>query len=344
MKPISYFVGIILLLLSVKASSQKIMFLHHSTGAGVYSEGHVANWITDYNTSHATDYQMSEMFYPNEPYPWANYPYDYWNLWINGECNNSEANIACMDNLCANYDVIIFKHCFPGADIESDDEVSSVSSDHMTLGNYKLQYRALRDLMDSYPENKFIVWTLAPLHRLATNTENAARARTFVNWVKNDWLTEDGKDHPNIFVFDFYNYVAESNPTPANGKVNCLKYAYEGDHKNSDSHPNTLANQTVGPVFAQFIVDAIEGTPTKLDLNPAENPEISIEGRSIIIKMSSFCRGRKVEIYDLTGRKLLSEDAEDALYQINVPAIPLGIYIIKVVDYKKSWSCKLQLQ
>ncbi len=48
-----------------------------------------------------------------------------------------------------------------------------------------------------------------------------------------------------------------ANRTPANGQVNCLKYDYEGSHSNSDSHPNTVANQTAGPVFSQFIVNAI---------------------------------------------------------------------------------------
>ena len=33
--------------------------------------------------------------------------------------NNSEPGIQCLDDLCASYDVIIFKHCFPGADILS---------------------------------------------------------------------------------------------------------------------------------------------------------------------------------------------------------------------------------
>ncbi len=344
MKPICYFVSIVLLLLSWKASSQKVMFLHHSTGAGVYSEGHVANWIADYNTDHATNYQVSEMYYPNDPYPWANYPYDYWNLWINGECNNAEPNIACLGNLCTNYDLIIFKHCFPGADILEDDDVSSVFSYNMTLGNYKLQYRALRDLMDSYPDNKFIVWTLAPLHRLATSTENATRARTFVNWVKDEWLTEDGKAHPNIYVFDFYNYVAESDPTPANGKVNCLKYAYEGSHTESDSHPNTLANQTVGPLFAQFIVNAIEEeVPTAVNANIAEQPEVRINGRNLEVKMKTGSQGRIIGVYDMTGKKIISGNAPDTYFHMELPPVSPGIYIVKVMDKTKSWSYKIPL-
>jgi uncharacterized protein YjdB len=240
--------------------SQKVIFLHHSTGAGVYSEGKVAKCISDYNNAHGTNYNITERSFPYTPYPWENYPYDYWNLWINNACNNADPDIECLGSLCASYDIIIFKHCFPGADILADDASPSISSSKKTLANYKLQYRALRDLMDTYPNNKFIVWTLAPEHRLATNPQDAQRARQFVDWVKNEWLSEDGKAHPNIYVFDFFNYVAESDPTPANGEVNCLKYEYEGSHIGSDSHPNTIANETVGPLFAQFIVHTIEDT------------------------------------------------------------------------------------
>lgn len=252
----------IFLFLSTTTMSQKVIFLHHSTGWGVYNEGHVAEWIDNYNTEHVTSYVLDQRSYPNTPYPWDNYPYDYWNLWINNTCDNSNPGIACMDNLCANYDVIIFKHCYPGAGIVDDPANPSINSPVRSLATYKLQYRALRDLMDSYPDNKFIVWTLAPLHRLVTNATIAARARTFVNWVKNDWLTEDGKQHPNIYIFDLYGYLAESDPSPAQGAVNCLKYEYEYLHENTDdSHPNTLANETVGPLFAQFIVNTIENQP-----------------------------------------------------------------------------------
>jgi hypothetical protein len=251
----------VLMLTFTSAFPQSAIFLHHSTGSGVYSEGNVAGWIDTYNTDHGTGYSIAERSYPNSPYPWDNYPYDYWNLWLNNACDNENPDMACLDNLCANYQVIIFKHCFPGAGIEADDGNPSISSSKMTLANYKLQYRALRELMDSYTDNRFIVWTLTPLHRLATDAESAARARQFVDWVKNDWLTEDGKAHPNIAIFDFFGYIAESNPNPDNGAVNCLKYDYESSHSNSDSHPNTLANQTVGPLFAQFVVNTIENTP-----------------------------------------------------------------------------------
>ena len=231
------------------AGDENIIFLHHSTGAGVYSGGGVPGWFADYNSSHGTSYLMNERSYPDSPYPWASYPYDYWNLWVHGACDSDNTNIECMNTLTQKYDVIIFKHCFPGADVLADTGSPDVGSATKSLENYKLQYRALRALMDQYPQTIFIVWTLAPLHRNATTAANAGRAKLFVDWVMNDFLTEDGKLHNNIFIFDFWGLAA--------GSDNFLKYAYEGSHTGSDSHPNQLANQTIGPLFSQAIVDDI---------------------------------------------------------------------------------------
>jgi hypothetical protein len=252
----------ILITTCIHSISQDVIFLHHSTGEGVYSEGGVAAWIDNYNITHGTNYNVTSRAYPLLPYPWENYPYDYWNLWINGACADTNSSNACLYELCSDYDVIIFKHCYPGAAIEADNQNPDISSSIRTLANYKLQYRALRDLMDTFSNNKFIIWTLAPLHRLATSVEPAARAREFVNWVKNDWLTEDSKEHQNIYIFDFFGYVSESDSNPINGKVNCLKYDYEIDHASGNCHPNLLANQYVGPLFAQFIINTIENVPS----------------------------------------------------------------------------------
>ena len=112
-------------------------------------------------------------------------------------------------------------------------------------------------MMDNYPDNIFGVWTLAPLHRLSTNPEDAQRAAAFVEWVNKQWLTEDGKSHDNILIFDFWGLTAETSEKPDKGQANCLRYEYEKSHESGDSHPNTMANEAVGPVFAKFIVDAL---------------------------------------------------------------------------------------
>jgi hypothetical protein len=235
-------------------TNDKIIFLHHSTGELVYIIGNVPSYISNYNTQQGTNYQITDREYPNTPWPWSNYPYDYWKLWINNSCNSNTLGIECMNTLTQNYNMIIYKHCFPGADVLADTGNPDINSQTKSLENYKLQYRALRTMMDNYPNNKFIVWTLAPRREADTNSANAARAREFANWVKNTWLTEDGKAHNNIFIFDYFGLMA--------GTDNYLKDEYVS----GDSHPNNAGCQYAGPIFAQFIIDT-----AKSSLNPPQN-------------------------------------------------------------------------
>lgn len=324
---------------------QKILFIHHSTGGGVYSQGNIANWFTNYNTTNGKNYQITERAYPDTPYPWENYPYDYWNLWVNPSttCNSSHANIECINTITQNYNVIIFKHCFPGAGIGPDEATSSVSSSSKTLGNYKLQCRALRAMMDGYPNNKFIVWTLTPLHRNATNADDAARAKQFVDWVKNTWLTEDGKSHPNIYIFDFWGIVAESNATPANGKVNCLKYDYEGSHTGDDSHPNTTANETAGPLFAQFVVNCIENKPTPVP-NLNRNLQTKIYPCPSNGNITVEINGSNSAIFSVTnpnGRIVHQSAIENSVSNVNLSNLSNGLYFCSIKTEHGQTNSKL---
>ncbi len=277
----------------------KIRFLHHSTGSNVYSQGGVSNWFSNYNTNNETNYSISEVNYPTNGYPWNNYPYDWWNLWVTENtdelprtpaCQEGNVNMECLSNLTQQYDVIIFKQCYPGAGIGVDTGNPDVTSNLKTLENYKEQYRALRKEFDKYPDNLFIAWTLVPLHRLNTDTDTAARAKEFVDWVNNEWLSEDSESHSNIKIFDFWSYAAELDQNPDNGQINTLKYEYEGTHTSSDSHPNTLANQTIGPIFSQAIVDGIDGFNIPINniinINLVEGALIA--GENIIIAGENF--------------------------------------------------------
>ncbi len=327
---------VMLIFINITGYSQKAYFLHHSTGNGVYSQGNVANKINEYNTDKGKNYILDHKYYPNKPYGWENYPYDYWNLWINGNCDNSKPNIECLESMLERYDIIVFKHCFPGADILEDIATPSVSSKVKCLANYKLQYRALRDKMATYPSKHFVVWTLAPRHRLYNPSQSAvraARAREFVNWVKNDWLTEDGKDHSNIHIFDFYNIVAESNPTPANGKVNCLKYDYEKSHTDRDSHPNQQANIEAGQQFADFMIEVfkeVDSTTTDIKTENSNSKEDIIyneNSKTLFIKSLNKEKNR-VSILDIMGREYISLEFSGT-EKVNVSQLNKGIYIVR---------------
>ncbi len=261
MKKITTLIFAMLITSIVGFSQQKALFLRHSTGYNVYKYGNVLSALSRYNRTSPIDISLTLREYPSTPWVF-NYPYDYWKLWVGGSCNSS-SNTQCLSYMVANYNMIIFKHCYGASHILADTGTPDPNSIRESLENYKAQYRDLRVLMDSYPNTKFMVWTLTPLHRLATTPEEAERTHEFVEWVKNDWLTEDNNQHQNIFIFDFYGLTAELDT--ANQAKYCLKYAYEMSHNTIDTfgttHVNLLGNQIVGPYFSQAIIDAFNYIP-----------------------------------------------------------------------------------
>ncbi len=231
---------------TLPAGVVRILFLHHSTGMYVFDQG-VPQFFTDYNSSHSTQYQLTELWYPSNNYSprFGNYPYDYWNLWVNHQGASHDGVELNLDDIAPNYDVIVFKHCFPVSEIYPD-STPDVSSVGQTIANYQLQYAALKTRMKEFPGTKFILWTGAALNIGSNTPDSAQRAQTFFNWVKNTW-DESGD---NIFIWDFYALeTAGSEPY--------MNDAY--DSGTYDSHPNPTFSATVAPYFAQRVVDVIEG-------------------------------------------------------------------------------------
>lgn len=331
----------------VSAQTGKAIFLHHSTGNGVYTKGSVKNWISSFNTQNHTNFSVTEISYPDTPYPWSNYPYDYWKLWINGSCDNTQEKIQCLDKFCQDYEMIIFKHCYPGAHIEKDYNNGSVSSPERTLNNYKLQYRALLQLIDQHPSNKFMVWTLVPLHRNATDAEEAQRASEFVDWVKNSWLKEDGKEHPNVFIFDFFSLAAELNENPDSGMQYCLKYVYETNHDDADSHPNLLANQTTGPMFAAEIVKVL-GTNITNSVVTRTNVGLQLQcdrtNQTVWYQTDLHSSGQKysVEIFSIVGKMVYKSEEmpPSGMVKLNNKS---GVYIFRITAGNSTISKKIIL-
>ncbi|MGZ9190526.1 MAG: hypothetical protein ACXW39_10765 [Nitrospira sp.] len=246
----------------VASEPARIVFLHHSTGHAVWvgdtskvsakilGKSDVKSWIASYNKRHNASHQIEEMNFPttSEGYPWANYPYDYYNIWVKHAGDSPYRGEPTLEVLTKEYDVIIWKHCFPVASILPDTGMPEVDSDLKRLENYKLQYAALKEKMRSFPDTKFIVWTgAAPtLGQLRTaGPTKALRARQFFDWVKSDW------DEPgdNIFLWDFYQLETE-------GGI-YLKTSYASGLR--DPHPRADFAGRVAPLFAQRIIDVVNG-------------------------------------------------------------------------------------
>jgi hypothetical protein len=232
-----------------------LFFLHHSTGDGLITEGNMRGAIASYNTAHGTQFVFWDHGYngdglrdPSGNSTGTNYdipgdntdPDGLYNLWTSTETEYINARNQILNN----HEVIAFKSCFPASDIE----------DAAELAQYQTWYLGMRDFFDTRPDRLFIVMSTPPLHRRATNAAEASNARAFANWLCSDAYLSG---HPNVRCFNLFDNLAQSNDGSAT--ANMLRYEYEGSHSNSDSHPNTLANQTVGPVFAEFLCNAAQG-------------------------------------------------------------------------------------
>ncbi len=220
-----------------------IIFLHHSTGGNVWNGG-VTGWFTQYNRDKGKNYRITERAYPSgSPYPWNNYPYDYWNIWVSHAGSVAYMTEPTLEMLTTQYRVIVFKHCYPVSGIGPDKGAPNAASQEKTLENYKLQYAALKEKMRQFRANRFIVWTGAALVAGETNADQGARARQLFDWVKKEW------DEPgdNIFVWDFFELETEGGLY--------LKAEYSA----GDSHPNETFCRKVAPLLGQRIVDVIEG-------------------------------------------------------------------------------------
>ncbi len=113
-----------------------------------------------YNKENNKNYLIKEMTFPKaSPYGWHNYPYDYYDIWVKNAGNQPYMEEPTLEMLTKQYQVIIFKHCYPVSNIQADKDSADINSDYKSMANYKLQYAALRDKLHEFPGTKFIVWT-----------------------------------------------------------------------------------------------------------------------------------------------------------------------------------------
>lgn len=241
-------------------NAYKILFLHHSTGMTVWKGGaarfekikklfgreyDVPAWFNDYNQANNKDYFIKEQSFPKgDPYPWNNYPYDYYKIWVKNAGQHPYEEEPTLEMLTSQYDMIIFKHCFPVSQIIPDVGEPDIDSPEKRLENYKIQYEAIKEKLHEFPDTKFLLWTGAANVQSKTKPEYAAVAREFFDWVKNSWDIADD----NIYIWDFYELETEGS----------LYLKDEYARNSGNSHPNPSFTSRVAPLFCQRIVDVIE--------------------------------------------------------------------------------------
>jgi hypothetical protein len=260
------------------SSAVNIIFLHHSTGQNIWDGGssnssllsrairklervlgvntnrksYVQKLFIKENRKSHKDYRIEELNFPKEsPYGWNNYPYDYYNIWIRNEGIVPYMGEPTLEILIRNYDVIVFKHCFPVSNIQADKDTNDINSDYKSLSNYKLQYLALRDKLHQFPDKKFVVWTGAAQVKSQIQVEEAVRAREFFQWVLDTW----DQPHDNIFVWDFYQLQTEGG----------YYFLEKNARSTEDSHPNDDFSRYAAKLFFNRLLDIIENNGLNTD-------------------------------------------------------------------------------
>ena len=218
----------------------RIVFLHHSCGANLIAQGGVRERFA------ALGYEFYDHGYNGDGLVLADGTWTGRNWDVPDDNTDPDGYAAIFaqplhsppDNTFSHlmeYEVIVFKSCFPVSNIGSDEQ----------LNEYKSYYLSIRARMDQYPDRIFVIVTQPPQVQANTDAQEAARARAFTNWLAS---AEFLSGHHNVFTFNFFNLLAD----PA---TNMLRAGYTGDP--SDAHPNEQANQAIAPQFVDFVHGAI---------------------------------------------------------------------------------------
>ncbi|MDW8068899.1 MAG: hypothetical protein RML46_08305 [Anaerolineae bacterium] len=218
-----------------------VIFLHHSVGRNLIHQGGVRERLTEagfHFWDH--DYNWEGLTRPDGTL--AGYSYG-----IPGDNTDPDGlarlfsqpvfpwPINAFSGLLQ-HEVIIIKSCFPNSNIQSDEQFREMQG----------YYLKMRERMGRFPNRLFIIVTTPPLNPAETTPEAAARARALSRWLQSD---EFLAGHPNVAVFDLFGLLAEDDPAAPD--FNMLRREYR---EGTDSHPNRFANETIGPIFAEFII------------------------------------------------------------------------------------------
>ncbi len=239
------------LTINAKEATEKILFIHHSTGGNLIKEGDLRNEIKKLNST-IEFWDHSYNLYKYFPKLLSNFTHHKGLSDNNGEITGADYNIVLSNNSpkeyadifsrdpndstlksILNYDIIAFKNCYPTTRIATNEQLEEDIR----------YYKVIRDNLKKYPNKQFIVFTPPPARKETTNTDQAIRAKKLVDWLNSKEFTGDSK---NIYVFDFYSLLADENGFLKKEYTRLLPW---------DSHPNKKANLSVAPILAKYLIE-----------------------------------------------------------------------------------------
>jgi hypothetical protein len=248
------------------SSETRIIFLHHSTGQHIWdgkkdnlisksvskisysigkiveNKAQIPKLIGKHNRRTGDKLLIKEINFPKEsPYGWNNFPYDYYHIWVNHAGFEHFLEEPTLEILTKEYNIVMFKHCFPVSNIQRDTSAADPNQSYKSLGNYKAQYLSLRDKLLEFPETKFIVWTGAAQVKSLISEEEALKAKEFFTWVTNEW----DQPNDNIFIWDFYSLQVNEG----------IYFPDSSALSESDSHPGVEFATYSGALLVNRIID-----------------------------------------------------------------------------------------
>ena len=231
----------------------KVLFIHHSTGANLIQEGNLRDRLKSENTKiELWDHSYNLYKYFSKLLGKLTY---HTGLSDNrGRLTGRDFNIYLSNNspkeYCVifsrepndhilrsilDYDVILFKNCYPTSKIESDDQLQS----------YKRYYEEIRNNIGRFKNKKFILLPFPPLRKELTTFDNANRAKQLNIWINsNDFL----KGNENLKVFDLFGILSNDN--------GFLKREYRRFIP-LDSHPNKRANIAIAKLLVDYLCSIV---------------------------------------------------------------------------------------
>jgi hypothetical protein len=210
----------------------RFLFIHHSTGEGFLDDGGMRGLLKDagFDVHNAT--YGNEWFGDNtDPEHFPTTFTTYYDDLIGWDLPSGQY-----------YDIVAFKSCFPASCIESNG----------MLQEYYGYYSSVKNAVRQHPETLFIPFSTPPLVPEYIEPAEAARARTFADWLEGDY--SDGEY--NIRSYNLFDVLAGDEA--GSGDFNCLRYDYQVDPY--DSHPNHEANETVAEDFTNWLSDLVWGS------------------------------------------------------------------------------------
>jgi len=212
-----------------------------------------------YNKEQTTNYRISKRPFPeHRPYGWYNFPHNYYEIWVKNAGNEPYKKQPTLEILTKEYDLIIFKHCFPVSNIGPDEGTADIDSYYKSIAIFKLQYEALKNKIQDFPDTKFILFTGAAQVKANISEDEALRAKEFFRWVREEW------DQPgdNIYLWDLNSLETEGG----------LYFKDEYAVSPSNSHPNEAFSNDVSKLLFNRIIDVIEneGSGTSLTGQPEQ--------------------------------------------------------------------------